>query len=374
MVKWRSQGKKQWVDLKALENPPRSIKEYGTVGCTKDNVGKGKRIIIVDCITENGPVPGALWIFSAGSKSQKEKQEISFKETAVTIEKAKETVHAVEEQDSGPKNVPSTSTTRSTKRKSKANEPLAKSKKVKKATDTKKPLNSKNNEFDGNEQSPENEDAGIIEEFDYHDSMNAENYEKYFEKICKLLKPNSLIIIDNASYHSRNSDDYPKSKWKKAQFEQWLKENKVNFPSDALRSELWVLCKTHRNEKNAKVVEKIAKKYGMEVLRLPPYHCELNAIELIWADEKNFVARENKEMTIEHVETLFRKRREEISAETYKNCIKHARFVEEEFWKTDRIMDKKLENFLISVGGSEDASDTETDDSDTDSDDTDEAE
>ena len=46
----------------------------------------------------------------------------------------------------------------------------------------------------------------------------------------------------------------------------------------------------------------------MEVLRLPPYHCELNAIELIWADEKNFVARENKEMTIEHVETLFRKK------------------------------------------------------------------
>ena len=63
--------KKEWVDLKALENPRRSIKEYGTVGCTKDNIGKGKRIIIVDCITENGAVPGALWIFSAGSKSQK---------------------------------------------------------------------------------------------------------------------------------------------------------------------------------------------------------------------------------------------------------------------------------------------------------------
>ena len=319
------------MDLKALENPRRSIKEYGTVGCTKDDVGKGKRIIIVDCITENGPVPGALWIFSAGSKSQKEKQEISFEETAVTIEKAKETVHAVEEQDSGTKNVPSTSTTRSTKRKSKANEPLAKSKKVKKATDTKNPLNSQNNDVDGNEQSPENEDAGIIEELDYHDSMDAENYEKYFEKICKLLKPNSLIIIDNASYHSRNSDDYPKSKWKKAQFEQWLKENKVNFP--------------HRNEKNAKVVDKIAKKYGMEVLRSPPYHCELNAIELIWAEEKNFVARENKEMTIEHVETLFRKRREEIGAETCKTCIKHARFVEEEYWKTDRIMDRKWKNF-----------------------------
>ena len=82
---------------------------------------------------------------------KKENQEMSFEDTAVTMEKAKETVHAVEEQDSGPKNVPSTSTTRSTK--SKANEPLAKSKKVKKATDTKNPLNSQNNDVDGNEQS-----------------------------------------------------------------------------------------------------------------------------------------------------------------------------------------------------------------------------
>ena len=37
-------------------------------------------------------------------------------------------------------------------------------------------------------------------------------------------------------------------------------------------------------------------------------------------------------------------------------------------------MYKKVEKFLFSVGGSEDASDTETDDSDTYNDDTDEAE
>ena len=48
--------------------------------------------------------------------------------------------------------------------------------------------------------------------------------------------------------------------------------------------------------------------------------------------------------------------------------------MEEEYWKMDRIIDKKVEKFLISVGGSQDASDTETDYSDTDSDDTDEAE
>ena len=92
--------------------------------------------------------------------------------------------------------------------------------------------------------------------------MNAENYEKYFEKVCSLLKPNSLIVIDNASYHSRNSEDYPVSKWRKAQFQKWLSENNISFSPDALRSELWILCKRHRVENTSKTVEEIAKKYS----------------------------------------------------------------------------------------------------------------
>ena len=62
------------------------------------------------------------------------------------------------------------------------------------------------------------EEAGILEDFDYHDNINAESYEKYFENVYKLLKPNSVVIIDNANYHSRNSDDFPVSKWKNLSF------------------------------------------------------------------------------------------------------------------------------------------------------------
>ena len=52
--------KKKWVDLKASENPKRSTVDYGTVGCTKDLMGRGKRLIIVDSVTENGSILGAL--------------------------------------------------------------------------------------------------------------------------------------------------------------------------------------------------------------------------------------------------------------------------------------------------------------------------
>ena len=120
----------------------------------------------------------------------------------------------------------------------------------------------------GEDENTEREEERIMHDFDCHDTINAESCEKYFENICKLLKPNSVIIIDNASYHSRNASV---SKWRKAQFQSWLTENKIPFKPNALRSELWTLCKKYRTDKTSKVIDNIAKKYGHDVIRLPPY-------------------------------------------------------------------------------------------------------
>ena len=106
----------------------------------------------------------------------------------------------------------------------------------------------------GEDENTEREEEGIMDDFDYHDIISAESYEKYFENIRKLLKPNSVIIIDNASYHSRNAEDFPVSKWRKAQFQSWLTENKIPFKPDALRSELWTLYKKYRKEKHRKLL------------------------------------------------------------------------------------------------------------------------
>ena len=97
------------------------------------------------------------------------------------------------------------------------------------------------------------------------------------------------------------------------------------------------------------------------MIRLPPYRCDLNAIELIWADEKNYLARENREMILKSVEALFRERRSQITAEKCKKCIEHVKKVEPSYWKTDRIIDQKMDKLEIALDANEDESDIETD-------------
>ena len=298
----------------------------------------------MDCITEDGPVPGALWTFSTQTTSKKvKKYDFSPVESAVADEKAWE-MQKIQKQNDHMEETLQASTSTKNKRKEKSSHQLFVNK------------SKKDDEVEVEDEKHE-EEAGILEDFDYHDNINAKSYEKYFESVCKLLKPNGVIMIDNANYHSRSADDV--SKWKKSQLQDWLKDHKIPFRPDALRTELWMLCKMHRATNTSKVIDNIAKRYSHEVLRLPPYHCDLNGIELIWADEKNFVALENKEMALESVEKLFRKRRAEITAEMCKKCVEQVEHVELSYLKTDRIIDLKMDQLEISLDVNEEESDIE---------------
>ena len=61
------------------------------------------------------------------------------------------------------------------------------------------------------------------------------------------------------------------------------------------------------------------------------------------------VARQNKEMTLKPVEELFRKRVADILSKICKNYIKHVKHVEKSYWKTDRIIDAKLDKLQVAL-------------------------
>jgi hypothetical protein len=75
---------------------------------------------------------------------------------------------------------------------------------------------------------------------DYHGQMNAEMFTKWFqEKLIPNIAPNSLIIMDNASYHKELSDDSPPTLVSsKNDIREWLKNNKIYYEDDSLKAEL----------------------------------------------------------------------------------------------------------------------------------------
>ena len=124
----------------------------------------------------------------------------------------------------------------------------------------------KENTVDGGENDSEIAE-GIPFEEDYHDSIDGEiggSYKCYFEKsICQNIPKHSVIVIDNAPYHSKNMENYPTSKWRKQQFVDWLTEKNITFPDKAL-------VKSEREKFPNKVMETVAKTMDTKYCVFPP--------------------------------------------------------------------------------------------------------
>ena len=75
------------------------------------------------------------------------------------------------------------------------------------------------------------------------------------------------------------------------------------------------------------------------------------------------MARENTKMTMKFAEELFRRRRDELTPETCKKCVDDLKEVENSYWKTDQIINEKMDISL------EDSDDEIMDEDNTDSED-----
>ena len=107
---------------------------------------------------------------------------------------------------------------------------------------------------------------------DYHDEMTSEHFEEWFhDSLLPNTSPNSLIVIDNASYHSRRLEPVPTMSSRKQVMQDWLTARGIDFQEHALKRELYVVIKASNVSPKYAVAE-MAKAAGYGVVRLPPYH------------------------------------------------------------------------------------------------------
>jgi transposase len=60
----------------------------------------------------------------------------------------------------------------------------------------------------------------------------------------------------------------------------------IPFENNLLKCELLDLASLHKPVQSVYAVEELAAAYNVKILRTPPYQCELNPIEIIWAQVK----------------------------------------------------------------------------------------
>ena len=122
---------------------------------------------------------------------------------------------------------------------------------------------------------------GTIQSEDYHNDITFETFLEWFMENIDELPQNSVIVIDNASIHNKRPDGSPNSLTKKAELQAWLIKKNIYFKPKAKRPELWKLAQAELKNNPEYAIDKLvhAKRPDIIFLRLPPYHCELNAIE-----------------------------------------------------------------------------------------------
>ena len=208
---------------------------------------------------------------------------------------------------------------------------------------------------------------------DYHEEMNSDCFQTWFaEQLLPNIEPHSVIVIDNAPYHSKKIYKVPTTATKKADIQQWLKGKNIAYEDDLLKAELLQIVRTHKHLYGDYVVDQMARQAGHTVLRLPTYHCELNPIKLVWAQVKQYVARNNRDFNIKTVKRLFEEGLSAVTAEQWEKDEMHVKTVEEQFWKVDGLMEDLTERIIINLNDSS-SSDSETEsESDSESSDSDE--
>lgn len=172
--------------------------------------------------------------------------------------------------------------------------------------------------------------------------MNGNTFYDWMTNIIPRLKANSVIIMDNAPCHSVKKEKIPNTSTRKADIIKWLEEKGEVIDQPMVIAELLDIFKRIKPQHERYVIDELAETHNRKILRLPPYHCELNSIELAWASVKQHVKKNNTSYKLCDVKKLMMEGIEKVDESMRKNFIRHTTEQEEKFYNIDFIKDDML--------------------------------
>jgi len=173
--------------------------------------------------------------------------------------------------------------------------------------------------------------------------MNGDIFYDWFSSILPLLKENAVIVMDNAPYHSIKKDKFPLISWKKEQIILWLENKGKIIDRPMVKHRLLEEAEQFRPLYNKYMIDELAMEQNKIILRLPPYHRELNPIEFAWSSLKQHVKMNYMTHKLLDVQKLVNEGVERVTPEMWKSFISHVIGVENTFYDIDFISDELLD-------------------------------
>lgn len=190
--------------------------------------------------------------------------------------------------------------------------------------------------------------------------MNTNNYIKWLEeKLIPNIPEDSVIVMDNAAYHNTRLEKLPTSVTRKSEMQEWLTKRQIPYDKSMKKVELYEIIKKNKADHTKFAIDELLQmtEKRIEVLRLPPYHPDLNCIENVWGILKGYVATHNIAQNAKSVEELIHEGFNKIGKDTWEKVCRHAIDNENRYYGNF-----DLENdFIINLASDESTSESDND-------------
>lgn len=154
---------------------------------------------------------------------------------------------------------------------------------------------------------------------------------------------------------------------------QWLKDKGVQYDEKMYKPQLYKLVLAHKQQNKNYSIDRILAEHNHSVVRLPPYHPDLNPIEMAWAAIKGYVSSKNVNWNITKVIDLVKEKVASMGPIEWEKLCHKVKDIEQEYIKNDHVIDLVTDEFVIYAddeSDSDEGSDSDSDDEDNDSQDT----
>lgn len=176
----------------------------------------------------------------------------------------------------------------------------------------------------------------------HFDGISYDVFFDWMKNIIPLLDDNCVIVMDNSRYHNEKVELCPTISWKKDDIQKWLEDKDECISKPMIKPRLMEIVNCIKAPYDKHVIDEYVKAHDKIVLRLPPHHSELNAIEFAWLSVKDHIK------TIGTIsvdaEKLLHDAIENCTPDKWKDFVHNAQKEEERLWQIDFTVDYVMEN------------------------------